>query len=105
MRIRIALLASIATVVVLMLIPATPSGADENPIGRCPDGYKPTPFLAHPENDTNGNGVVCVKFVGSHENIKDDPNGKKYACNGFPTPPPQCIGNPNGAFYVLDDVI
>lgn len=105
MRIRIALLASIATMAVLMLAPTAPSGADENAFGTCPDGYQPTPFLAHPDEDRNDNGVICVKFVGTHENVKDDPNGQKYSCNGFPTPPPECVSDPNGSFYVLDDIV
>src|SRR3712207_7586784 len=48
--------------------------------------YQPTVFPS-PDDDRNANGVVCVKFVGSHVNAIDDPNGKKYRCNGFPTPP------------------
>jgi hypothetical protein len=105
MRIRIMLAASIATLAVAMLAGAAPSGADENVWGECPDGYTPTPFLAAPQDDRNGNGVVCVKFVGSHENTHDDPNGRRYRCNGFPTPPPECISDPEGSFYVLDDIV
>jgi hypothetical protein len=105
MRIRITLVATVATIALAMLVPAAPSGADENAFGTCPDGYTPTPLLVAPEEDRNGNGVICVKFVGSHDNTHDDPNGKKYACNGFPTPPPECVSDPNGSFYVLDDIV
>jgi hypothetical protein len=105
MRIRITLVASIATVALAMLIPAAPSGADSNIWGTCPDGYEPTPALAGPNEDRNGNGVICVKFVGSHENVHDDPNGTRYACNGFPTPPPECISDPDGSVFVGDDIV
>ena len=84
------ILPAAAASLTLLISPAS-SAADENLWGRCPDGYTPVPFLAAPDDDKNGNGVVCIKPVGSHDNIKDDPNGKKYRCNGFPTPPPQCI--------------
>jgi hypothetical protein len=76
----------------VVLVVAGPSAADENLLGTCPDGYTPAPFLLAPDEDKDGNGVVCFKAVDDHENIKDDPNGKKYACNGFPTPPPECTG-------------
>ena len=96
---------AIAALAIVMLVPAGSSSADENEFGRCPDGYTPTPFIVGPSEDRNGNGVICVKFVGSHDNTNDDPNGKKYACNGFPTPPPECVQDPDGSYYVLDDII
>ncbi len=80
-----------AAVSLILLVSPAPSAADENIFGRCPDGYTPVPFIAAPEDDRNNNGVVCIKPVDKHVNIKDDPNGTKYRCNGFPTPPPQCI--------------
>jgi hypothetical protein len=49
------------------------------------------------------NGVVCVKFVNSHANVKDDPSDTRYRCNGSPTPPPECLGDPEGSYYVVDD--
>ena len=64
---------------------------DENVFGGCPDRYTPAPFIARLEADRNGNGVICIKFVDAHENVKDDPNGRRYRCNGFPVPPPECI--------------
>jgi hypothetical protein len=76
----------------VMLVLAGPTAADTNQFGTCPDGYTPTPFVVRPDDDKNGNGVVCIKAVDEHINGKDDPNGKKYACNGFPTPPPECAG-------------
>jgi hypothetical protein len=88
-----------------VIIPSGSSTADSNVFGTCPDGYTPTPFLAGPEQDRNGNGVVCVKFVGSHENTHDDPNGQKYQCNGFPTVPAECVTDPLGAFFIGDDII
>ena len=88
-----------------VIIPSVSSTADTNAFGTCPDGYTPTPFLAGPEEDRNGNGVVCVKFVGSHENVHDDPNGKKYECNGFPTVPVECVSDPSGWFFIGDDLI
>jgi hypothetical protein len=96
---RFALAAVVASLVVLVV--AAPSAADENAFGTCPDGYTPTPFFVSPEDDKNGNGVVCVKFVDKHENIKDDPNGTKYECNGFPTRPPECVEE----VLVLDDAL
>ena len=102
MRTRITLAASIAAVVVAMLIPASPSGADTNEFGTCPDRYQPTVFPS-PEDDRNGNGVVCVKFVGSHVNVHDDPNGQRYRCNGFPTPPAECVDDPDGTVFILDE--
>ena len=93
----------VALIALGILVPATASNADdENPFGECPDRYTVTPFPL-PQEDRNGNGVVCVKFVNSHANVKDDPEGTRYECNGFPTPPPECERDPEGAFYVLDD--
>jgi hypothetical protein len=99
---------AIATLSVLgaslaLLVFAGPSAADENMFGTCPDGYTPAPFLVSPGDDKNGNGVLCVKFVDEHDNVKDDPNGKKYACNGFPTLPSQCVGA--GFLFVRDDLL
>ncbi|HEX8646913.1 MAG TPA: hypothetical protein VF715_08410 [Thermoleophilaceae bacterium] len=95
----------VALVTAGILIPSASSTADTNMWGTCPDGYTPTPLVGRPDDDRNGNGVICVKFVGSHENIQDDPNGTRYRCNGFPTPPPECVSDPDGSFYVLDDII
>lgn len=88
-----------------VIIPSGSSTADTNMWGTCPDGYTPTPFIAGPEHDRNGNGVVCVKFVGSHENVHDDPNGQKYRCNGFPVVPVECLSDPEGSFFLGDDII
>jgi hypothetical protein len=87
----------------LALVFAAPSAADENAFGTCPDGYTPTPAVLLPEDDKNGNGVLCVKFVDAHLNANDDPNGKKYECNGFPKPPSECAGE--GDLFVRDDVL
>lgn len=86
---------------------AVPSGssAEDGIPGECPDGYTPMPVFLAPDEDRNGNGVVCTKFVGSHQNTHDDPNGQRYRCNGFPTPPPQCITDPDGSFFILDDTV
>jgi hypothetical protein len=92
----------VALVALGILVPTTASNADESTFGECPDGYRIAAFPL-PQEDRNENGVVCVKFVNSHANVKDDPNGQRYQCNGFPTPPPECSGDPEGAFYVLDD--
>ena len=94
----------VAAIALAVLFPTSASNADENPFGTCPDGYAPTAFPL-PDDDRNGNGIVCVKFVNSHANVKDDPSGTRYSCNGFPTPPPQCIGDPEGTFYVVDDTL
>ena len=104
MRIRIMLAASIATLAV-MLVPAAPGSADSNIWGECPDGYVPLAGGIGLEEDRNGNGVVCVKFAGSHAIVKDDPSGQRYRCNGFPTPPPECISNPDGSVFVADDFL
>jgi hypothetical protein len=96
---------AIAALAVALLIPTGSSLAEENALGECPDGYTPTPWLAAPQEDRNDNGVICVKFVGSHENTHDDPNGQRYRCNGFPTPPPECVQDPDGSFFVLDDIV
>jgi hypothetical protein len=87
-----------------MLVPAAPSSADSNVLGTCPDGYTPTLFISAPDEDRNMNGVICVKFVGSHDNTHDDPKGKKYKCNGV-APPQECQQDPEGVFYVLDDIV
>lgn len=92
----------VALIALGILVPTTATNADEGTFGECPDGYRPAAFF-FPEDDRNGNGVVCVKFVNSHANVKDDPSGQRYRCNGFPTPPPECMGDPEGSFYVLDD--
>jgi hypothetical protein len=83
--------------------PVSSSGADENALGRCPDHYTPVPAFVVTE-DRNENGVICVKFVGSHENTHDDPKGKKYRCNGV-APPAECQSDPEGSFFVLDDIV
>jgi hypothetical protein len=92
----------VALVALGILVPTTASHADEDQFGECPDGYHPTVFPL-PQDDRNENGVVCVKFVNSHANVKDDPSGTRYRCNGFPTPPPECSGDPEGSIYVVDD--
>jgi hypothetical protein len=92
----------VALIALGIIVPTSASNAEENPFGTCPDGYRPTAFPL-PQEDRNGNGVVCAKFVNSHANVKDDPSGKRYRCNGFPTPPPECVADPDGSFYVLDD--
>jgi hypothetical protein len=94
----------LALVVAGVLVPSS-SPADENIFGTCPDGYTPTPLIAAPEEDRNNNGVICVKFVGSHDNTHDDPKGKKYRCNGFPTPPLECFSDPDGSYFVVDDIV
>jgi hypothetical protein len=73
-----------------ILIPVAPSSADENMFGRCPDHYTPTPSLLAQEEDNNNNGVICVKPGPNGVITHDDPNGRPYECNGFPTPPPPC---------------
>ncbi|HEX8647352.1 MAG TPA: hypothetical protein VF715_10665, partial [Thermoleophilaceae bacterium] len=85
----------VVLVVLGILVPAGSSNADENIWGRCPDGYVPLPPFDI-EQDRNGNGIVCVKFVG-HVNVIDDPTGGPYSCNGFPVPPPECMPDPVGA--------
>jgi hypothetical protein len=95
-------LSAVATSLVLLVM-APPSAADENAFGTCPDGYTPVPFVFAPDEDRNGNGVVCVKPVDAHVNTKDDPNGKKYACNGFPVPPPECADAEE--LLILDDAV
>jgi hypothetical protein len=92
----------VALVAAGVLLPSASSTADTNPFGTCPDHYQAVPFLAGPEIDKNGNGVICVKFVDMHENIKDDPNGEPYECNGFPTPPPGCESG--GVVLIGDDL-
>ena len=99
------LLLPVALVAGAVMIPTGSSTADSNAFGTCPDGYTPTPFLAGPEQDRNNNGVVCVKFVDSHLNVHDDPNGQKYRCNGFPTVPQECVNDPEGSFFIGDDII
>ena len=71
-------------------LPIGQSSAEENELGRCPDGYTPVPFLVAPFEDRNGNGVVCAKPYPQGTIVHDDPNGQPYQCNGLPTPP-QCI--------------
>ncbi|HEX8065858.1 MAG TPA: hypothetical protein VF520_04970 [Thermoleophilaceae bacterium] len=78
--------------------PVAPSSADENPLGRCPDGYTPVPFLVAPAEDGNGNGVVCTKVYPQGVITHDDPQGQPYRCNGT-TPPPECI------MFVVDDLL
>ena len=67
------------------LIAAIPGSsiADQNPLGRCPDGYQPTLFTAAPDEDRNGNGVICVRSYPNGVKDKDDPNGKPYRCNNL----------------------
>lgn len=88
-----------------VMIPTGSSTADTNQFGTCPDGYTPTPFLAGPEQDRNGNGVVCVKFHPTGSTVHDDPNGQRYQCNGFPTVPQECTTDPTGSFTILDDIV
>ena len=102
MKVVASTLSAVAASLVLLVLAGT-SAADTNNFGTCPDGYTPTPFLFSPGDDKNGNGVLCVKFVDEHFNVNDDPNGKKYACNGFPTPPPECVGP--GFVLVRDDLL
>jgi hypothetical protein len=100
---KVCFILSAAAASLTLLVSPTPSGADEDVFGRCPDGYLAAPFLIAPGEDKNGNGVVCVKAVDSHINAKDDPNGTKYRCNGFPVPPPECA---NAEFvFIQDDVL
>lgn len=62
--------------------PVSPSSADENALGRCPDHYQPAP-AAFIGEDRNENGVVCVKPKNNGDVIiHDDPNGQPYRCNG-----------------------
>jgi hypothetical protein len=96
-------LSAVATAFTVLAL-AGPSAADQNEFGTCPDGYTPTPALfVPPDEDKNGDGVICVKTVDDHQNIKDDPNGKKYDCNGFPTPPPECAGA--DSLLIRDDLV
>lgn len=104
MRNRITLTASVATLAVAMLVPAAPSGADENIWGECPDGYVPVAGIFVDE-DRNGNGVVCVKLAGTNAIIHDDPSGQRYRCNGFPVPPAECIADPDGPVFAADDAL
>jgi hypothetical protein len=92
-----------ALVAAAVLVPASPSAADSNAFGTCPDGYTPTPFVLSPGEDRNGNGVVCVKPSPNGMNTHDDPNGKPYACNGFPSPPPECANVT--AVLIGDDIL
>ncbi|HEX8067947.1 MAG TPA: hypothetical protein VF520_15630 [Thermoleophilaceae bacterium] len=81
-----------------LALPAAPSSADENPLGRCPADYEISPFLVVFEQDDNGNGIVCVKLTANgNVLIHDDPNGQPYRCNGV-VPPEGCPA------YVTDDV-
>lgn len=90
----------VAAVALALTGPAAPSGADENALGRCPDGYTPVLFLFSTAEDRNGNGVVCVKPKTGHVNDKDDPNGQPYACNGTFT-----LTNPDCWDDVQDDLV
>lgn len=93
--------------VVIGLIAAAPgsSSADENVFGTCPDGYQATPFVAAPEEDRNGNGVVCVKPYPQGVKTHDDPNGKKYRCNSL-TPVAGCnFTNGTGNALIGDDIV
>ena len=92
-----------ALVAAAIFVPASPSTADEDVFGnRCPDGYMPMSSGLAQNEDRNGNGVVCVKPTNGQ--IHDDPNGQPYACNGFPTTPPEC---PSAADTLLigDDIL
>ena len=102
MRTKSWLLLPTALVALAIFVPAGPAGADTNSFGRCPDGYTPTPFVLAQEEDDNGNGVVCIKFVDMHMNTHDDPEGQPYQCNGFPTAPPGC--SPGNIALILDDL-
>ena len=99
------LILPVILVAAAVVIPSGSSTADSNIWGTCPDGYTPTPLIADPEADRNGNGVVCVKFLANHDNVHDDPNGQKYRCNAFPVVPVECVTNPDGAFFLGDDII
>jgi hypothetical protein len=91
-----------ALVAAAIFVPASPSSADSNALGTCPDGYTPSPFfLGAPGEDRNGNGVVCMKP--SNGQTHDDPNGKPYACNGFPMPPPECANA--ATVFIGDDIL
>ncbi len=76
-----ALLPVIAVIAVIGAVPGS-SSADENPFGRCPDGYAPVAFIA-PDQDRNGNGIVCVKPSPNGILLHDDPSGRPYRCNGI----------------------
>ena len=83
------------------------SSADENALGKCPDGYQPSPFVAAPEEDRNNNGVVCVKPYPNGVLVHDDPNGKPYRCNSLTTPV-GCIATSNlsdANALIQDDII
>lgn len=95
-------LLSVATAALVFLVVSGPAAADQNVLGTCPDGYTPTPAVLAPDEDKNGDGVICVKAVDGHVNTKDDPNGTKYECNGFPTPPAECAGV--DSLLIRDDV-
>jgi hypothetical protein len=99
------LLLPVALVAGAVMIPSGSSTADSNAFGTCPDGYTPTPFLAGPEQDRNGNGVVCFKMNPQGGQTHDDPNGTKYDCNGFPFPPAQCLTAPTSWFWIGDDIV
>ena len=91
----------IAAVALALTGPAAPSGADENELGRCPDGYVPVLFLFSTAEDRNGNGVVCVKPRPNGTIIEhDDPNGQPYACNGTFS-----MSNPGCWAAVTDDLV
>lgn len=102
---RCRFLLPVALVALGIAVPSS-SSADENVFGECPDGYQPTPLFFAPEEDRNMNGIVCTKFVSSDgSQTHDDPNGQRYRCNGFPLPPAECVSDPDGEFWVLDDEI
>ncbi len=95
---------------VVGLIAAVPSSsnADENLFGRCPDGYTPTPFVIGPDEDRNGNGVICVKPYPNGVITHDDPNGQPYRCNGLdPLEVMECqaASEEDGNALIVDDIL
>lgn len=92
-----------ALVAAAILVPAGSSSADENAFGVCPDGYQARPAFLAVDEDKNGNGVVCTKPTNGQTH--DDPNGQRYACNGLPTPPPECAQPGVTEVFIGDDIV